>query len=302
MPDVNTSPDDLIQPFLIEASGLRGRLVRMGPTLSDIIGRHDLPSAVQSLMAEFAVLTATLSAALKFDGVFSLQAKGNGPVGLMTADATSDGGIRAYASVSGGVPNAGKNEGSPIPRLLGAGYLAFTVDQGEHTKLYQGIVELQGATLIECVHHFFQQSDQFSAAITLAAAPDGNGGWLGGALMLQRLPEDELSIRKEKMDEAWRRATILMSSCGKDELTARALTAHELLFRLFHEDGVRVFDTYPIRFSCRCSRERAQGILTMFSPEEIEEYKIEGRISVTCDFCNTEEWFDSAEIDAARAT
>ncbi len=302
MPDVNTLTDDLIQPFLIEESGLRGRLIRLGPTLSDVIGRHDLPPSVQSLMAEFTVLAATLSAALKFDGVFSLQAKGNGPVGLMAADVTSDGGIRAYGSVSGDVPGPAEIEGSPITRLLGAGYLAFTVDQGEHTELYQGIVELQGATLIECVHHYFQQSDQFSAAITLAAAPDGNDGWRGGALMLQRLPEDELSILKEEMDEAWRRATILMSSCEKDELTTRALSAHELLRRLFYEDGVRVFDTHPLRFSCRCSRERALGILTILSAEEIEEYKIDGRISITCEFCNTEEWFDNAEIDGVLAT
>ena len=302
MPDVNASPDDLIQPFLIEASGLRGRLIRMGPTLSDVIGRHDLPPAVQSLMAEFVVLAATLSAALKFEGVFTLQAKGNGPIGLMAADVTSDGGIRAYASVSKDVPSLEEVAGSPIPRLLGAGYLAFTVDQGAHTELYQGIVELQGATLIECVHHYFQQSDQFSAAITLAAKPDGSGGWRGGALMLQRLPEDELSIHREEMDEAWRRATILMGSCERNELTAGDLSAHQLLFRLFHEDGVRVFDTHPLRFSCRCSRERAQGILNMLSAEEIEEYKIDGRISITCEFCNTEEWFDSAEIAAARAT
>ena len=120
--------------------------------------------------------------------------------------------------------------------------------------------------------------------------------------MLQRLPEDELSILKEEMDEAWRRATILMSSCEKDELTTRALSAHELLRRLFYEDGVRVFDTHPLRFSCRCSRERALGILTILSAEEIEEYKIDGRISITCEFCNTEEWFDNAEIDGVLAT
>ena len=109
MPNVNTSPDDLIQPFLIEASGLRGCLIRMGPTLSDIIGRHDLPPAVQSLTAEFAA-SRDLSAALKFDGVFFLQAKGDGPVGLMAADVTSDGGIRAYASVSDDVPSLGRSK------------------------------------------------------------------------------------------------------------------------------------------------------------------------------------------------
>ena len=149
--------DDLIQPFMIELSGLRGRLIRMGPVVEDVISRHDLPEAIQGLMAEFVVLAVALSAALKFDGIFTLQAKGNGPIGLMAADVTSDGGVRAYASVGKDVPSIEEIEGSPVPRLFGAGYLAFTVDQGDHTELYQGIVELQGPTLIDCVHHYFQQ-------------------------------------------------------------------------------------------------------------------------------------------------
>ena len=120
--------------------------------------------------------------------------------------------------------------------------------------------------------------------------------------MLQRLPEDELSFRKEEMDEAWRRATILMSSCEKSELTSATLSAHQLLFRLFHEDGVRVFDALPLQFSCRCSRDRGEGILKMLSAEEIEDYKVDDRISIKCEFCSTEEWFDSAQIEAARAS
>ena len=301
MPDVSFD-DDLIQPFLIEESGIRGRLIRMGPTVSDVIGRHNLPPAVQSLMAEFVVLASALSATLKFDGVLTLQAKGNGPVSLMAADVTTDGGLRAYANVGDDVPDEAEIEGSPVPRLFGAGYLAFTVDQGEHAELYQGIVELEGATLIDCMHHYFQQSDQFSAAITIAAEKDGKGGWRAGSLMLQRLPEDELSFRKEEMDEAWRRATILMGSCEKSELTSDTLSAHQLLFRLFHEDGVRVFDALPLRFSCQCSRDRGEGILNLLSAAEIEDYKIDGRISVKCEFCSTEEWFNAAQIEAARAS
>jgi len=297
---VTSAPDDLIQPFMIETSGLRGRLIRMGPVIDDVVGRHDLPPAAQALMAEFIVLAATLSAALKFDGIFTLQAKGNGPIRLMAADVTSDGGVRAYASVGEDVPSEDDIDGAPIPRLFGAGYLAFTVDQGDHTELYQGIVELQGPTLIDCVHHYFRQSDQFSAAITLAAERDASGAWRAGALMLQRLPEDELSFRKEEMEEAWRRATILMGSCRKEELTAEAISPHQLLFRLFHEDGVRVFDTHPLNFSCRCSRERAEGVLRMLSDDELDDYKIEGRISITCEFCNTVEWFDEAQIRYAR--
>jgi len=299
---VTDASDDLIQPFLIESSGLRGRLIRMGPVVDDVISRHELPSAVQGLMAEFVVLATALSAALKFDGVFTLQAKGNGTVGLMAADVTSEGGVRAYASVGKDVPSVDEVEGSPVPRLLGAGYLAFTVDQGDHTELYQGIVELEGSTLIDCVHHYFQQSDQFDAALTLSAAQQADGTWRAGALMLQRLPEDELSFRKEEMDEAWRRATILMGSCQREELTDPALSPHQLLFRLFHEDGVRVFDTLPLAFSCRCSRERAEGIINMLSLDEIEDYMIDGKISIKCEFCNTEQWFDEAQIKALRAS
>ena len=105
MPNLKNLPDDLIQPFLIESTGLRGRLVRMGATVTDVIGRHDLPRPVQALMAEFIVLASALSAALKFDGIFSLQAKGNGPLSMIAADVTNKGGVRAYASVKGKIPH-----------------------------------------------------------------------------------------------------------------------------------------------------------------------------------------------------
>ncbi len=292
--------DDLIQPFLIEASGLRGRLIRLGSAVDEVVGRHDYPPAVQALMVEFVALAAALSAALKFDGIFTLQAKGNGPVRLMAADVTSDGDIRAYASVKGAPPPDAAE--APVPRLLGAGYLAFTVDQGEHTELYQGIVELEGPQLIDCVQHYFQQSDQFSAAIKLAAARDEKGRWRAGALMVQRLPADELDILAEEKEDAWRRATILMGSCTAEELTDPKISQNELLYRLFHEDGVRVFDILPLRFACRCSRDRAARILTMLSEGEIEDYKIDGVISITCEFCNSEERFDEREITASRAS
>ena len=294
--------DDLIQPFLIESSGLRGRLIRMGPVINDVISRHDLPSVVQGLMAEFIVVAAALSASLKFKGIFTLQAKGNGPVSLLAADVTSKGGVRAYARVGKDIPTAEHIQGSPVPRLLGAGYLAFTVNQGDHAELYQGIVELQGSTLIECVHHYFRQSDQFDAALNLSVEQQSGGAWRAGALMLQRLPEDELSLRKEEMDEAWRRATILMGSCEREELTDVTLSPHQLLLRLFHEDGVRVFETHPLTFSCQCSRDRAEGIINMLSINEIDEYMIDGKISIKCEFCSTERWFDQSQIKALRAS
>jgi molecular chaperone Hsp33 len=294
--------DDLIQPFVIEATSLHGRLIRLGPTVDAILTRHDYPSAVKALLAEFLALTAGLGSALKFEGVFSLQVKGDGPVRSVFTDMTTEGELRGCADLVGEAPPVNEVRMAPVPRLLGAGYMAFTVDQGEHTDLYQGIVELQGATLIECVHHYFQQSEQFSAAVKLATDSPNGSGWRAGALTLQRIPGEEGSFAEEEMQDAWRRATVLMGSCRNEELTDPDLSPYDLLYRLFHEDGVRVFRRRPLSFGCRCSRDRAARILRVMSAEDIEEYLIDGKIIVTCQFCNSSEIFDEAQISALRAS
>ncbi|MDP6389433.1 MAG: Hsp33 family molecular chaperone HslO, partial [Alphaproteobacteria bacterium] len=281
MPDVTPTPDDIVQPFLIEDTGFRGRLIRLGPTVDEIVSRHDYPAPVAALLAEFLALTVALGAALKYDGVFSLQTKGDGPVKMMLADVTSEGELRGYASVDGDLPSVEAIAEAPVPRLLGAGHLAFTVDQGAHTDLYQGIVEIQGATLIECVHHYFRQSEQFSAAVKIAAGRSDDRSWRAGALMLQRLPGEEGGLIEEDPEDAWRRATILMSACHSEELTDPGLGPHDLLYRLFHEDGVRVFREVDLEFGCRCSRARAERVLEALPGPDLEEMTVEGQILVT---------------------
>jgi molecular chaperone Hsp33 len=186
--------DDLVQPFQIDAPGLRGRLVRLGASVDEVLSRHDYPEPVAHLLGETLALTAALSGALKYDGVFSLQTKGDGPIRMMVADITSQGAMRGYAAfdeqaLAGALgPGAGAPISAPVPRLLGRGHLAFTVDQGPDTERYQGIVELSGSTLADCAHHYFRQSEQLQAGIRLAcgrtAAPDGSTRWRAGALML----------------------------------------------------------------------------------------------------------------------
>lgn len=287
---------DLIQPFQVEASGLRGRLVRLGPAVDTILTRHDYPESVARLLAEALALSGALSAALKYDGVFTLQIKGDGPVRMLVADVTNAGAVRGYASVEGPVP-AGSGAGS-VPDAIGKGYLAFTVDQGEDTERYQGIVELTGATLADCVHHYFEQSEQFSAAIGISAGRDADGVWRAAAMMLQRLPDHEAIIAREERDEAWRRAVILMNSVTDDELLDFALAPERLLYRLFHEDGVRVYARQALAFGCRCSRDRAARILASLPRDEVAALTIDGKITVTCEFCNTTEAFAGNQIDA----
>ena len=290
--------DDIVQPFQIEGPGLRGRLVRLGPAIDTIVKRHDYPPAVAALLAETLAMAAALAAALKYDGMFTLQIKGDGPVPMIVADVASDGVMRGYAEVAGELPPEPEILAAPVPRLVGAGHLAFTVDQGEHTERYQGIVELSGASLTDCVHHYFQQSEQFGAAMRLSAGRNDAGLWRAGAMMLQRLPDHEPIIVREERDEAWRRAVILMNSVTGEELLDRNLAPADLLFRLFHEDGVRIFRQQDLAFGCRCSRARAARILGSLPRAEIETLFVDGEITVTCQFCNTTEAFDPDEIAA----
>jgi molecular chaperone Hsp33 len=288
--------DDLVQPFQIEAPGLRGRLVRLGDAVDTILKRHDYPLPVASLLAEALALAAALSAALKYDGIFTLQLKGDGPVRMLVTDVTSNGTMRGYAEVTGDLPPAASIAASPVRSLVGKGYLAFTVDQGEHTERYQGIVELTGDSLTECVDHYFRQSEQFSAAIQVTAGKNDEGRWRAGAIMLQRLPDQEAIMAREERDEAWRRSVILMSSVTATELLDPALEPTDLLFRLFHEDGVRVFGQQPINFGCRCSRERAARILASLPRTEVEDLIVDGEVTVTCQFCNETQNFSKTDI------
>lgn len=302
MPSV---PDDFVQPFQIEPFALRGRVTRLGPLIDEILTRHAYPEPVAAMLGEMIALAIVLAGALKYEGVFTLQTKGDGPIRLMVADVTTSGAVRGYAQVDQAKLEAASGAGAAVPRLLGAGYLALTVDQGEHTDRYQGIVELQGPTLAHCVHHYFRQSEQVEAALKVAVArvPDRGGvpRWRAGALMIQRLPREASALEREAEDEGWRRAAILMSSSTSAELVDPDLSSEALLFRLFHEDGVRVHPPHRLVAQCRCSRERVATVLRALKPEDLADMKVDGRVVVTCEFCGTVYPFDAEALDALAA-
>jgi molecular chaperone Hsp33 len=249
---------------------------------------------------------------LKYEGVFTLQTKGDGPIHLMVADVTTAGAVRGYAQWNAAKLEralaAGAFVHGSVPKLLGAGYIAFTVDQGEFTDRYQGIVELQGTTLAECAHHYFHQSEQVQAGIKLAVGRTGGNGagsWRAGGLMIQRVPPEggtATPLLVEEKEENWRKAMVLMSSSTSSELLDPALAPNDLLFRLFHEDGVRVYRPHPLTATCRCSRERIERILRSLDRAELKEMAEEdGEVTVTCEFCSTTHRFSDDEIDALLA-
>ena len=293
---------DYIRPFQIEALGIRGRAVRLTAVADEIIRKHAYPEPVARLLAEMLTVSAALASALKYDGVFTLQTKSDGAVRLMVVDVTSAGAMRGYAQFDAAAVAALPAEAS-VPRLLGAGYLAFTVDQGEDTDRYQGIVELTGASLVECVQHYFQQSEQLQASFKLAASRQG-GAWHSGVIMLQRLPQEGPvgeSSATEIADEAWRRAVTLLASCTSKELLDTGLPLDDLLYRLFHEDGVRVYKGQTPRAQCRCSRHRVESVLRSLPQDELKDLEVEGGLEVTCEFCNTHYRFTLAELAGEAA-
>ena len=295
MPDSSLPLDDLVQPFHVDALGVGGRVVRLGPMLGEIVAAHGYPPAVRSLLAQTVVLAAALASVLKYDGVFTLQIQGDGPVGLVMADVTSDGDMRGYAKYDAERLAALEDaENGSVPTLMGSGYLSFTVDQGPDTDRYQGITELTGATLADCAHDYFRQSEQIETAILLAFEDDPLAA---GAIMVQRLPQARAQSG-EDAEEGWRRAVILMSSLTARELLNPKIDTHRLLHRLYHQDGVRVTEPRPVRQSCRCSRERVARTLRSFPKAEIQDLAEDGRVTVTCEFCGRAYLFDEQEIDA----
>jgi molecular chaperone Hsp33 len=318
---------DFVQPFQIEGHGVRGRLVRLDGVASEIVAKHAYPEPVAHLLTEMMALAAILAATLKYEGVFTLQAKGNGAVRVLVADVTSAGAVRGYAQFDkdavAAIPAASAN----LMRLTGGGYLAFTVDQGEHAERYQGIVELEGSSLVECIHHYFQQSEQLQAAFKLAIEHHA-GGWRAGAIMLQRLPtqggyrpegggwtpegsskphdwqgavgenggDTATDIDGEEAEDAWRRAVVLMASAQDKELLGPETGINDLLYRLFHEDGVRVFTGHELKAQCRCSRHRVENVLKSLAEEELDDLAIDGNLVVTCEFCNNEYRFALSDV------
>lgn len=319
---VVTAPagDDAVLPFEVAALDVRGRAIQMGPALDAILARHAYPDPVSKLLGETLVLAVLLGSSLKFDGKFILQTETDGPVDMLVVDYRTDGGVRAYARFDAGRVAAAEELGTALPAaLLGRGVLAMTIDQGPHMNRYQGIVPLEGDSLEEVAHTYFRQSEQIPTRVRLAVAEfhSRDGGalrrtWRAGGLMIQFLPDAPERMRQSDLpggdvpegaeieegeeDDAWVEAQSLVGTTEDHELTDPAVPSERLLYRLFHERGVRVFSATPVEDRCSCSREKISGLLDSFSDEEIRESIEDGRIVVTCEFCGTAYHFDPAQF------
>jgi len=279
--------EDMVLPFQLQSSPVRGRLVRLGSSIDTILRQHDYPVAVCRLVGQAAAMAAALGTALKFDGVFTLQTKTDGPVRMMVVDVTSAGAVRACAQFDGAdVASA------PEAALLGQGHLVFTVDQTASDERYQGIVKLEGDSLTQAFQLYFKQSEQIPTGLMAAARQDETGAWHAACLMVQRMPTEggnaqELPADDTAIEDDWHRTMTLMQTCTEGELTDPTLPPETLLYRLFHEEGVRAFEAMALRHECRCSRDKIEGVLSGLPEAEMKAMvQADGKIAVTCQFCS----------------
>lgn len=281
--------DDLVAAFQIEGWPLRGRIVRLGASIDEVLTRHDYPEPVANLLGEACALAALVGSSLKFEGRLIVQAQGDGPVSLVVADYDTTGGLRGYCSfdaerlaeVSGGFARPGART------LLGGGVFIMTIDQGPDTDRYQGITAIEGETLALCAEQYFAQSEQTPTRVRLSVgqADTGEGmSWRAGGILIQNVASDEA---RGSTEDVWERAQALFATTGEDELIDPTLPGETLLYRLFHEDGVRLFEPRPLRAFCRCSPERVASVVRSFSDEERTAMREpDGKIHVTCEYCS----------------
>jgi molecular chaperone Hsp33 len=303
-------------PFRIEGQNVNGRAVKLNSLASDVLLRHDYPEAVSRLLGEALVLASMLGTMLKFDGRFILQLQGNGPISMLMADYTPEenglGGLRGFAQFDEAALATALKAGKPPMALLGdKAHMAFTVDQGADMERYQGIVPLEGDTLADAALGYFERSEQIGTALKLAAAPlllpGGKTEWRAGGIVVQQMaatggvvdietpPEGD----PERVDDDWNRLEILLQTTEDSELLDSDVSGEALAFRLFHEDGVRVFEPRALTFACPCTRQRVLNMLAGLSETDRTEMQAQDNVEVRCEFCNENYVFEPTEAFSA---
>lgn len=312
--------DDTVLPFQLDNSDIRGRVARLDGVLDNVLRQHNYPPVIEALVAEAAVLTALIGQSVKLRWKLSLQIRGKGPARLIATDyygPTEDGEparIRAYASY-----DADRLDHAAAPfSQIGEGYFAVMIDQGPDMQPYQGFTPIAGMSLADCAQTYFAQSEQiptrFSLTFGKSQVPGGASHWRAGGVMLQHMPAPGGAVAAEagsgeggllshvdilagEEAENWTRANVLLDTVEELELIGPTLAPTDLLVRLFHEEGPRVFDAQPVKFGCSCGPEKVVQAMSIYSAKDIKTMTTpEGVVTADCQFCGKHYEFDPSTL------
>ena len=300
--------DDTVLPFQLDVSGIRGRIVRLDGVLDEVLKQHEYPPLIEALVAEMALLTALIGQTIKLRWKLSLQVRGKGAARLIATDyygPQDDGSparIRAYASYDADRLDL---EAEPFSQI-GEGYFAVMLDQGEGMVPYQGFTPIAGGSLSACAETYFAQSEQiptrFALSFGRSTVPGETEHWRAGGVMLQHMPQvggvgaeagsgeggllTHADILSGVSSEDWNRVNMLLGTVEELELIGPTVTPTDLLVRLFHEEGPRVFDAQPVRFGCSCSADKVRSAMSIYSRKDIAHMTTEaGIVTADCQFC-----------------
>lgn len=283
--------ENLLTPFMLENAEVRGRLVRLGSVADAILTRYPYPPCVAHALGELLVVASILSSSLKTQGILTIQIRSKGPVPLMVVDAVHGGALRGYADVDPAHATSLREQTTaPLSALFGDGaYLAITFDPGAGMQRYQGVVALEGATIADALLGYFRDSQQIEVTLQLAIH-HRQGHWAAAGMLLERMPQ------AKPESDSWPYAQAIATTVTDAELLDPMLDAQSLLYRLFHESGVWVYEAQPLVSQCRCSRERIEQMLLSMPLTDRADMLVDGAATVHCQFCNTEQRFTGAEL------
>ena len=285
--------DNHIIPFQLGGNRVRGSIVRLGTAVSDIIKRHKYPQNIESLLADTLTITACLGSRMKHDGVFTIQAKGTGEVHTLFSDVTNNGFLRGYVGFNTDLSIQDKD----LISLMVSGHITFTLDQGKYSKRYQGIVALEDKSISKSAELYFNNSEQLETKFVVFNNYDSECSskeklFPSGLIMLQKLP-NKTDMDDEENKEVWENSLNFLSTLKKEECLSVSLTSRDILFRLFNEVGVTVYDEIVIQDKCRCSKEKVELAIKKLNKDELNEIADEkGNIKVICEFCKMERSFN----------
>lgn len=286
---------DQLQRFIFEHSDIRGEILTLEKSYHDVLKNGNYPHAIQQLIGQFLAAAGLLSATLKFDGVITLQAQGDGPLSLIMADCTRHHNLRAIAKFETEHHYSETDNQSndiPLTELIGKGTLTLTIDPSKGER-YQGIIPLESPSLSQCLEDYFLRSEQLPTRIWLAAESTPESSMAAG-LLLQALP-GQLESTPEENQKLWEHTTQIAETITPEEQLS--LSHEQQLYRLFHQDELRLFEPNPVQFFCSCSEGRfAKALISMGHTELNDILKDQGTISINCEFCHQQYLFDENDI------
>lgn len=276
------SVQDQLHRYLFENVAVRGELVNVSQTWQTILENHDYPAPVQKLLGELLVATSLLTATLKFDGDITVQLQGDGPLTLAVINGNNHQELRGVARIKGDIA-----PDSTLKSMVGNGYLAITISP-EKGERYQGIVGLEGDTLAACLEDYFMRSEQLPTRLFIRTSEQGAAG-----ILLQVLPAQDTQT------EDFNHLATLTETVKSEELIE--LPATDVLWRLYHQEEVKLFDPQPVCFKCSCSRARCGEVLTTLPQHEVDEIiEEDGKVDMHCDYCGTHYVYDAVDIATIR--